>query len=81
MIGYDEFETVRLLDYEGYTQADCAKKMNVARTTVTRMYDNARRKIADALVNSKRLRYLAEMWQSARDQDPSAETSHTAAIN
>ena len=53
VIGYDEFETVRLLDYEGYTQADCAKKMNVARTTVTRMYDNARRKIADALVNSK----------------------------
>ena len=51
----DEFETVRLLDAEGLTQEVCAARMNVARTTVTAMYDSARKKLADALVRGKRL--------------------------
>ncbi len=50
----DEFETLRLLDNEGLTQKACAARMNVARTTVTAMYDSARKKLADALVNGKR---------------------------
>ena len=51
----DEFEAFRLLDYEGLTQEACASRMNIARTTVTAIYDSARKKIADALVNGKRL--------------------------
>ena len=51
----DEFEAVRLLDAEGLTQEACADRMNVARTTVTAIYDSARKKIADALVHGKRL--------------------------
>ena len=51
----DEFETVRLIDMEGLTQESCAKQMNVSRTTVTAIYDIARRKIAEALVQGKRL--------------------------
>ena len=51
----DEFETLRLLDNEGLTQEQCAARMNVSRTTVTAIYDSARKKIGDVLVNGKRL--------------------------
>ena len=51
----DEYEALRLLDDEGLTQETCAVRMNIARTTVTAIYDSARKKVADALVHGKRL--------------------------
>ncbi len=55
VMSLDEFETIRLLDREGLTQEQCAKRMGVARTTVTAIYESARRKTAEALVDGKRL--------------------------
>lgn len=55
LLSVDEYETVRLIDLEGYTQEECANQMQVARATVQGIYDTARHKIADALVNGKRL--------------------------
>ena len=47
----DEYETIRLLDKKGYSQEQCAASMQVARTTVQRIYEIARKKIADALID------------------------------
>ena len=55
LLSIDEYEALRLLDGEGMTQEECASSMNIARTTVTAIYDSARKKIADMMVNGKRL--------------------------
>ncbi len=51
----DEFETLRLMDYEGRTHAECAQQMDISRTTVTEIYESARRKLAACLVEGKQL--------------------------
>ena len=54
-LGIDEYETIRLIDMQKLTQEQCAERMQISRTTVTGIYDSARTKLADALVNGKRL--------------------------
>lgn len=53
VLQYDEYEAIRLLDYEGLNQVDAAEKMNVSRPTLTRIYEKARKTIAQALVEGK----------------------------
>ena len=63
VMSLDELETIRLIDKEGMTQEECAEKMGVARTTVTSIYDSARKKIADALIDGKRLQISGGAYQ------------------
>lgn len=52
----DELESVRLADDEGMYHEDAAMKMNISRATFGRILCNARRKVADAIVNGKALK-------------------------
>lgn len=47
----EEYETLRLIDHENFSQEECGEYMQVARTSVQLMYNNARKKLAHALVN------------------------------
>ncbi len=48
VLNYDEYESVRLSDYELLGHVDASAKMGVSRPTFTRIYESARRKIAQA---------------------------------
>ncbi len=63
ILSLDEYETIRLMDREGLTQEQCAARMGVARTTVTAIYDSARRKLAQVLVDGRRLRITGGSYQ------------------
>ena len=52
----DEYESIRLIDLENFTQKECADQMNIARTSVQRIYSEARRKIAESLVHGRVLK-------------------------
>ncbi|MCR4853116.1 MAG: DUF134 domain-containing protein, partial [Prevotella sp.] len=52
---FDEYESVRLLDYEGLQQQDAAERMKVSRPTLTRIYMEARRKMATAIVEGRHI--------------------------
>lgn len=55
-LGVDELEALRLKEMEGLSQHECAERMNLAQSTFQRILSSARRKVANALVESRALR-------------------------
>jgi predicted DNA-binding protein (UPF0251 family) len=56
-LNLEEYEALKLSDYELLTQAEASEIMNVSRPTFTRIYESARRKIAKALVEGCNIRF------------------------
>ncbi len=56
VLSVDEYEAVRLIDRQGFSQQECSRYMQVARTTVQLIYNTARKKLAQALVDGLPLR-------------------------
>ena len=56
MLSLDEFEAIRLADYEGLYHEEAAGRMNISRATFGRILDGARSKVADVIINGKALK-------------------------
>lgn len=54
-LAVDEYESLRLIDVEGMTQEECARSMNVARSTVQAIYSAARKKLSTALIDDRNI--------------------------
>ena len=55
VLRFEEFEAVKLADYELLTHLEASKEMGVSRPTFTRIYDSARKKIAKAFVKNMQI--------------------------
>ncbi len=52
---FEEYEAIRLSDYERLTQLEASKRMHISRPTFTRIYESARKKVATAFIENKRI--------------------------
>jgi predicted DNA-binding protein (UPF0251 family) len=52
-LSIEEVESIRLKDLEGLEQEGCAQRMRISRPTFHRILEEARGKLADALINGK----------------------------
>ena len=67
IMSLDEYETLRLIDHEGKTQEECAESMDVARTTVTSIYDSARKKLAGLIIEGRPLKISGGTYRLSID--------------
>ena len=51
----EEYETIRLIDYLGFNQQECADQMHIARTTAQKLYNDARKKISISFVEGSNI--------------------------
>jgi uncharacterized protein len=53
---YEEYEAIKLADYDLLKHLEASKLMGISRATFARIYESARRKIAKALVERKEIK-------------------------
>lgn len=61
LLDQDELESLRLADLLTYSQEKAAREMHISRATFGRIIENARRKVADAILNGKAVK-INENW-------------------
>lgn len=61
-INLDEFESMRLCDYENLNQIEAASKMGISRGTIQRLLTSGRKKLIEALLNSKGITIKNKQW-------------------
>lgn len=64
---FEEYESIRLVNYDLLSQEDAALQMNVSRPTLTRVYNKALRTIAKAFAEGKTIEITGGNYQLNND--------------
>jgi uncharacterized protein len=67
MLSFEEYESLRLVSYEKMSQEEAAKRMNVSRPTLTRIYNSAIETIAKAFVEGMGIEITGGSYQFEKD--------------
>ncbi|HDG68462.1 MAG TPA: DUF134 domain-containing protein [candidate division Zixibacteria bacterium] len=67
VLSLEEFESIRLADYEDLDHEGAAEKMGVSRPVFSRLLKGARQKVAKALVEGTEILIEGGVFQFARD--------------
>lgn len=59
-LNIEEFEAIRLKDNQNIDQNEASKKMQISQSTFHRILQEARKKIADAIINGKAIKIKNE---------------------
>ena len=76
VLSLDEFEALRLCDLEELDQHAIAFKMQVHRSTVSRILASARAKVSDALVNLKAIKVEGGCCEVSSKKVKKGDASH-----
>ena len=60
ILDHDELESLRLADLLAYSHENGAKEMNISRANFGRIVEEARKKVADGILNGKSIRINEE---------------------
>jgi len=67
ILKYEEFESIRLSDYDSLPQDEAAKHMNVSRPTFTRIHNRALKVVAKAFVEGRTIEIEGGNYRFERD--------------
>jgi predicted DNA-binding protein (UPF0251 family) len=66
---FEEYESLRLVNYEKLSQDVAAKQMNISRPTFTRIYNRALKLIAKSFVEGRAINIEGGNYQFDKDKD------------
>ena len=78
LLTLDEYEVIRLVDLKQQTHEQCAAQMDISRSTVQEIYENARRKLAACLVYGKPLHITGGSVRICSGQEQRSESCDRA---
>lgn len=75
VLSLDQFEALKLTDYQGFSQTQGAVAMKISRPSFGRILRDARKKVADGLVNGKIIKFrMGDIQIGVRKADLSVES-------